>query len=61
MLSWDAVKDASSYEVDLGSGGENVTKTSYALADRCEYTGEFTVTVRAIGSTGKKIMKKLNL
>lgn len=53
-LSWDAAKNASSYEVDLGSGGETVTKNSYALADRCEYTGDFTVTVRALDASGAK-------
>ena len=54
VLTWDAQKDALSYEVDMGSGGENVSKTSYLLADRCNYIGDFTVTVRAVDAAGKK-------
>lgn len=54
VLTWNAQENASSYEVDMGSGGENVTKLSYAIADKCDYIGDFSVTVRAVDATGKK-------
>ena len=54
ILTWDAAKDASYYEVDLGGGGQVTQETSYNLAAQCEFSGEFTVTVRKVDSEGKR-------
>lgn len=48
ILTWDAVENAAGYEVDLGSGGVNVSQTSYDLAANCSFSGEVSVTVRAV-------------
>ena len=48
ILLWDDIPNAAGYEVDLGSGGIPVSDNQYDLAANCGYSGEVSVTVRAI-------------
>lgn len=54
VLTWSEVKDASSYEVDLGNGGKRVEKTSYDLTSAFEHDGKFAVTVRYVDNKGER-------
>lgn len=53
-LSWDEVKGAVSYEVDIGNGGKQTEETSYNLLDLCSIEGKIQVTVRSIDEKGKR-------
>ena len=48
VLSWDVITDAAGYEVDLGSGGVLVSQNHYDLSANCAYSGEVSITVRAV-------------
>lgn len=48
ILTWDVASDAMCYEVDLGNGGVLVNQNQYDLAANCAYSGDVTVTVRAV-------------
>ena len=52
VLCWDAVEDASYYEVDLGSGATQVQQNAYSIVDECEYVGEFSALVTAVTTEG---------
>lgn len=54
VLMWNEVKDACSYEVDLGNGGRHTDKTNYDLTSAFEHDGEFTVTVRYLNENGER-------
>ena len=54
VLTWSEVKDALSYEVDLGNGGKRVDKTNYDLTSAFKHDGQFTVTVRYFDSRGER-------
>lgn len=54
ILTWETVKDAASYEVDMGAGGKSTEKTTYDLASACTQEGEFTVTVRSVDPNGER-------
>lgn len=54
VLSWKEVAKAAYYEVDMGAGKIVVNETSYDLADECDYTGDFTVTVSSVSENGSK-------
>lgn len=54
ILSWDAVKNAVSYEVDIGNGGKQTKDTSYNLLDVCNNEGKIQVTVRSINEKGER-------
>ena len=54
VLTWNEVKGASSYEVDLGNGGKRVDKTSYDLTSAFEHDGEFSVAVRYVDEKGER-------
>lgn len=54
ILSWDAVKNAVSYEVDIGNGGKQTKDTSYNLLDACDNEGKIQVAVRSINEKGER-------
>ena len=58
ILTWDVASDAMCYEVDLGNGGVLVNQNQYDLAANCAYSGDVTVTVRAV-LTDNKASEKL--
>lgn len=53
IITWDAVKDARSYEVDIGNGGKTTYETSYDLTEILETAGEFTIEVRCVTVSGE--------
>lgn len=53
-LTWKEQKDAVSYDVDLGSGSETVSKATYPIAERCTYSGDMEVTVYGVDAKGSK-------
>lgn len=53
IITWDEVKNANSYEVDIGNGGKTVYETSYDLTETIESAGEYTVKVRCFTTDGK--------
>ncbi len=59
ILSWDAVPGAAKYAVRVGKGGGDVTETSDDLNSRCAGlgfdTGDYTVNLYAMDSTGNQI------
>lgn len=54
VLCWDAAQNASYYEMDMGSGAEQVYQTSYDLAANCKYIGDFSVSVTAVFPDGAR-------
>ena len=54
VLSWEAVDGALSYEVSMGGHTETVSDPSYDLASASDYVGEYTVSVSAVKSNGKR-------
>lgn len=54
VLIWEAVENASYYELDLGNGPTQVNQTSYDLADNCKYVGDFSVSVNAVLPDGER-------
>ena len=55
VLLWDDIPNAAGYEVDLGSGGIPVSDNQYDLAANCAYSGELSVTVRAIQKNNSRM------
>lgn len=53
VLKWEQVKEAVSYEVDIGNGGKVTQETSYDLSDVIEVDGEYNVAVRYVTSDGE--------
>lgn len=54
VLSWEAVKKATCYEVKLNEVSLNCDEAKVNLAEVCEYEGDYTVTVSYVQNSGKK-------
>lgn len=54
VLSWEAVKKATCYEVKLNEVSLNCDDPKVNLAEVCEYEGDYTVTVSYVQNSGKK-------
>jgi len=54
VLSWEAVKKATCYEVKLNEVSLNCDEPQVNLAEVCEYEGDYTVTVSYVQKSGKK-------
>lgn len=54
ILSWEPVKSAASYEVELNDSSLTCREEQADLLKLCEYEGNYTVTVSSVSDSGKK-------
>lgn len=53
VLTWEQVKGAASYVVDIDDVRITCDETQVNLAEKCEYEGDYTVTVSSVFDNGK--------